>query len=345
MGKKSMQFKGGVIIAFGMILATFSYYFYQLFFTPNLQVDKDATYLYIPTGATFETVADSLDKKDILNDKMSFFFLSKLLKYRDNVKPGRYLISRDMKNLEALKMLKRGTQTPVKLTFNTIRLKADLANKLSAKIELSEQKLMAMLNNGSLAKQYGFNQETFMTMFIPDTYEVYWTISEEELLEKISKAYHLFWNKDRLAKAKALELSPAEVTILASIVEAETNKSDEKSRVAGVYINRLKVNMPLQADPTVKYAVGDFALKRIYKGHLALNSPYNTYMYAGLPPGPINLPSSTTIDAVLNYEKHNYIYFCAHHNLSGHHDFAATYAEHQKLAEKYRKALNKLNIK
>lgn len=340
-----MQFKAAAIITTGMILATFSYYAYQIFFTANLQVDKKDIFLYIPTGAKFKTVTDSLDKNDVINDKISFYFLSKLLKYRDNVKPGRYGIKKGMSNWEALKMLKRGRQTPVKLTFNNIRLPIDLAEKLDVKLEFSEAEFSKLMNNEVTAKKYGFTKETFMCMFIPNTYEMYWNINTGDFLEKMHTEYQTFWNDTRKAKAAKLNLTPVEVSILASIVEAETNKNDEKPRVAGVYLNRLKLKMPLQADPTVKFAVGDFTLKRIYSGHLALKSPYNTYMYTGLPPGPIDLPSITSIDAVLNYEKHNYIYFCAHHDLSGYHDFAATYAEHQVNAEKYRKALNKLKIK
>ncbi len=340
-----MQFKAGAIITIGMMLATFSYYAYQIFFTANIQVDKKDTYLYIPTGATFEILTDSLNKNEVLNDQMSFYFLSKLLKYRDNIKPGRYLLQKNRSNWETIKMLKRGRQTPVKLTFNNVRLKSDLAEKVSSKLEFSEDEFLKNISDGALAKQYGFTSETFMCMFIPNTYEFYWNISSKDFLDKMHKEYKKFWNVERTDKAKKMNMTPIEVTILASIVEAETNKKDEKARVAGVYKNRLNLNMPLQADPTVKFAVGDFSIKRIYSGHLALNSPYNTYMYAGLPPGPIDLPSVTSIDAVLNYEKHTYLYFCAHHDLSGHHDFAATYAEHQKNAEKYRKALNKLKIK
>lgn len=340
-----MQFKAGAIITIGMLLATFSYYAYQIFFTANLQVDKKDTYLYIPTGASFDTVADSLNKNEILNDQMSFYFLSKFLKYRENIKPGKYLLKKNMSNWEAIKMLKRGRQTPVKLTFNNIRLPADLAEKLDAKLEFSAAEFLKLLSSEPVAKGYGFSAETFMCMFVPNTYDMYWNITTKDFLDKMHQEYQDFWNESRTAKARSMNMTPIEVSVLASIVEAETNKNDEKARVAGVYVNRLKINMPLQADPTVKFAVGDFTIKRIYSGHLALKSPYNTYMYAGLPPGPIDLPSITTIDAVLNYEKHRYLYFCAHHDLSGHHDFAVTYAEHQLNAEKYRKALNKLKIK
>ena len=223
-----MQFKAGAIITIGMLLATFSYYFYQLFFTANLRVDKEDAYLYIPTGATFEIVTDSLNKYDVLNDKISFYFLSKLLKYREQIKPGKYLLQKNMSNWEAIKMLKRGRQTPVKLTFNNVRLKTDLAEKVDAKLELSASELNKSLSNEATAKNYGFTAETFMCMFIPNTYEMYWTISTKDFLDKMHKEYQKFWNAERTQKAKSIGMTPVEVIILASIVEAETNKNDEK---------------------------------------------------------------------------------------------------------------------
>jgi UPF0755 protein len=343
--KKSIQFKAGVIITIGMLFTSFSFYAYQLLFTPNLQLEKKETYLYIPTGATFKTVKDSLEKKDILNDKVSFYFLSRLMKYRENVKPGKYLINANSNNLTVIRMLKRGRQTPVKLTFNNIRIKNELAERLSKKLEFTGGEFLHEVNNDSVTAKYGFNTNTITAMFIPNTYELYWNITAQEFIEKMYLEYQKFWNADRLALAKAAGLTPVEVTILASIVEAETNDNKEKPTIAGLYINRLRTGMPLQADPTVKFALGDFSIKRIYNVHTTFNSPYNTYMYAGLPPGPIDLPSITSIDAVLNYEKHKYIYFCAHHDLTQHHEFAETYEEHLKLAERYHKALDKLKIK
>lgn len=341
----SIQLKAGVIITVGMLFATFSFYAYQLLFTPNVQLEKTDTYLYIPSGATFETVKDSLDKNEILNDKVSFYFLTRLLKYRENVKPGRYLLKANSTNLSVVRMLKRGNQAPVKLTFNNIRIKSDLAELLSKKMEFSAAEFLGLLNDKSFVEKYGFNTSNVIGMFIPNTYELYWNVTAEHFIEKMHQEYQKFWNENRRAQAKAMGFSPAQVTVLASIVEAETNYNKEKPRVAGVYINRLHASMPLQADPTVKFAMGDFSIKRIYTVHTTFNSPYNTYMYAGLPPGPINLPSITTIDAVLNYEKHKYLYFCADSGLSGKHEFAETYAQHQKIAEKYRRALNKLRIK
>lgn len=344
-GKKSIQIKAGIIITIGMLFASFSFYAYQLLFTPNVQLEKEDTYLYIPTGATFAMVKDSLDKHEILNDRVSFHFLARLLKYRENVKPGRYLLKKNSNNLTTIKMLKQGRQVPVKLTFNSIRLKTELAEILSKKLEFSSKEFLAIIDDKMEAEKLGLTPNTITAIFIPNTYELYWNISARTFIDKMYAEYKKFWTTERLALAKETGLTPPEVVTLASIVEAETNDNHEKPTIAGVYLNRLKSGMPLQADPTLKYALGDFTIKRIYSGHIAFDSPFNTYMYAGLPPGPINLPSITSVDAVLNYGKHKYIYFCADHQLTGKHEFAETYEDHLKLAAQYRKALDKLNIK
>ncbi len=334
-----------IIVVAGISFTSFSFYAYQIFFTPNVNVEKKASYLLIPTGATFETVMDSINKQKLLYDELSFMFLTKFLKYRDNIKPGRYLMDSSASNLSIIKKLKNGNQTPVKLTFNNIRLKKDLAEKLSLSLEPSEAEFLTALKDTAIARAFGMDSATIMTIFIPNSYEVYWNIGVKSLFEKMHKEYEKFWTEERLAKAREGGLSPVQVSILASIVEAETNNKAERPRVAGVYLNRLKQNMPLQADPTVKFAVGDFSLKRIYSVHTTTDSPYNTYKNTGLPPGPIDLPSINAIDAVLNAEHHNYVYFCASEELNGSHNFAATYKEHQANAEKYQKALNKLKIR
>lgn len=343
--KNSGNFLRWFIVVAGISFISFSFYAYQIFFTPNVNVDKKASYLLIPTGATFQTVIDSMNKKQLLYDELSFMFLTKLLKYRDNVKPGRYLIDSSANNLDIIKKLKNGGQTPVKLTFNNLRLKKDLAQRLSRSLEPSEEQFLTALKDPATAASYGLDSNTFMVMFIPNSYEVYWNNSVKTIFDKMHKEYEKFWTPERLTKASEGGLSPVQVSILASIVEAESNNKAERPIIAGVYLNRLRQNMPLQADPTLKFALGDFGLKRIYSGHTEIESPYNTYKYTGLPPGPINLPSINAIDAVLNAEHHNYIYFCASENLNGTHNFAANYSEHQKNAEKYQKALNKLKIK
>lgn len=330
----------GIVITFSVLAITFIFYGYQVLFTPNLQVDKPDKMLYIPTGATFEVVMDSLQKNDMINENISFSFLSKLVGYQDNVRPGAYLIKGNSNNKEVIWMLRAGRQTPVKLTFNNIRTKEELAQKLAARIEPTEEALLAILNNEDSAKAYGFNQYTFVSMFIPNTYEMYWNISAEAFFKRMLKEYEAFWTEERRAKAAAMGLTPEEVAVLASITEAETKKNDEMPRVAGVYINRLNQKWKLQADPTVVFAVGDFTIKRVRQGHIATDSPYNTYMYEGLPPGPINIPSIPALDAVLNYEKHDYMFFVAREDFSGYHTFAADYNTHLKNARVYQKALD-----
>ncbi|MFN3404232.1 MAG: endolytic transglycosylase MltG [Cytophagaceae bacterium] len=346
MKDRRYKLKVGIVI-FGLLFVSFSFYAYQIFFTPNFKVEEGKPYvLYIPTGATFQTVADSLRNNERIMDFLSFAFISRLMDYQENVKPGRYEItSKNSSNVRVVRLLKSGKQSPLNLTFNNIRLKKDFAERISKKMEFSEKSLLQLLNNPEYTKHFGFDTTTIMSMFIPNTYEVFWTLSPEDFCERMYKEYNNFWTEERKQKAQALGLTQIQVSIMASIVEAETNKTHEMPTISGVYLNRLRADMPLQADPTVKFAVGDFSIKRIYSGHLETDSPYNTYKYTGLPPGPINLPSITALDAVLNTERHKYIYFCASENLNGTHNFAENFEEHKKNAEKYRKALNKLKIK
>jgi UPF0755 protein len=336
-----------IIVVCGLLFVSFSFYAYQFFFTPNVLIDKGDkdTELLIPTGATIQMVKDSLEKKGIVHEKQSFYALTRLLSYNENVKPGRYIIKPNMSNLQLIQKLKRGLQNPVKITFNNIRLKRDLAVRLGSKMETDSVAIDSMMRDTMLVSLYGFDTTTILAMFIPNTYEFYWNTSPRRLFDRMHEEYKKFWNDERLQKAKALGLTPVEVSIVASIVEAETQQSTEKSRIAGVYLNRLIKGMPLQADPTVKYAIGDFSIRRVLEAHTKIDSPYNTYKYAGLPPGPINLPSVVSIDAVLGAEKHDYIYFCASPINPGYHDFAVTYRDHLNFANKYREHLNKRKIK
>jgi UPF0755 protein len=334
-----------VLVTASILLSTFSFYIYQVIKSPNLQVNKEATFLYIPTGAGFQTVLDSLSRNDILHDKTSFALMSKLLKYQENVKPGRYQIEPNMSNREAILMLRAGRQVPVRLTFNNIRLKEELAGRLTRILEADSAQFHQLINNPEVVTRFGFDTTTIMCMFLPDTYEMYWNTDAEELLERMNKEYQAFWTPERQAKAQALNFSPTQVSVLASIVQAETNKNDEKPRVAGVYINRLKINMPLQADPTLVFALRDFTIRRVLKAHMQVDSPYNTYKYPGLPPGPINLPSTASLNAVLDHEKHKYLYFSAKEDFSGYHNFAENFDDHLKNARLYQKALNAANIR
>jgi UPF0755 protein len=341
----NVNVKAGLVITATMILTTFVFYGYQVLFAPNILLDKPDGYLYIPTGAKFENVKDSLERNGVLHDKLSFMFLSKLIGYSKKVKPGRYLLQSGDNNWNTVKKLLGGRQEPVKLTFNSIRLKREFAEKVASKFEFSEEQLLSLLNSPESLKGYGVDTSTVMTLFIPNTYEIYWNISAEDFLDKMYQENDKFWTEAKKDAAKALGITPTQVVILASIVEQETQKQDEKSKVAGVYLNRLNKGMKLQADPTVKFAIGDFGLRRIYLGHLAVLSPYNTYLYKGLPPGPICLPSVKTIDATLSAEPHEYLFFCADIIRPGYHKFTKTFGEHLGVANDYRTDLNRKKIK
>lgn len=326
------------------LLVSLSFYTYQMVSTPNLQVQKKDKFLYIPEGADFKQVLDSLEQGQYLTDKLSFAFLSKLMGYQSDVKPGAYLIKGDMTNFAAVRALKNGRQTPIKLTFNNLRTKQDLARQLSNKLAFGYDEILAQLNDPQVASSLGLDTNTITSIFIPNTYEVYWMTKPVALISKMAKEYKKFWTDERKAKAKALGMTQTEVSVLASIVECETKKKDEMPIVARVYKNRLDRHEKLQADPTVVFAVGDFSIKRVLYGHKNTDSPYNTYMYQGLPPGPIYLASSTAIDAVLNMPMHSYIFFCARPDFSGYHDFAVDYAAHLVNAKRYQAALDAANI-
>jgi UPF0755 protein len=241
-------------------------------------------------------------------------------------------------------MLRAGLQEPVKVTFNNIRYLDQLAKKVSSQIEAEPDSIMKLLENKSFIEKYGFNENTIKCMFLPNTYEFWWNTDAHGFFSKMNQEYETFWNDDREKKAKNLGFTRHEVSTLASIIEEETRKESEKSRIAGVYINRLNKGIRLQADPTVKYAMGNFNIKRVVKNHLTIDSPWNTYKYAGLPPGPIRIPSIKSIDAVLNHEKHDYLYFCAKDDFSGYHVFAKTLSQHNKNARLYQRALNRRKI-
>ena len=338
--------KIGILVFLATLVITFTFYFYQLFFAANFLVGEDKDeYIYIPTNGNFKTVIDTLNKYKFLNDELSFRFVSKILKYDKHVKPGRYLLKRNNNNLTTIMYLRSGRQEPLKLTFNNIRLKRELAGRISRMIEPDSLKILSLLNNPAYVNKYGFDTTTIMCMFLPNTYEVYWTIDAEALMEKMNKEYKKFWNEERTTKAQQIGLTRTEVSVLASIVQAENSRTDENPRIAGLYINRLKQEMPLQADPTIVFALGQFDLRRILKAHMEVPSPYNTYRNKGLPPGPINLPSLAALDAVLNYERHDYIYMCAKEDFSGYHNFASNYNAHLRNARLYQQALNRANIK
>lgn len=341
---KNKNFLAVGLIIGSMLVSSFSFYFWQVVYTPNILIDKEDLVFNIPTGANFKYVQNSLYDLGIVNDLVSFSFLSKLKRYDQSIKPGSYLLQADMSNRDAINMLRSGDQVPIKLTYSNARSLEVLAAKIASYLEFDSATMISNLSNSDVASSYGFTKETFLCMFLPNTYEVYITDQPIVVLDRIYSAYKIFWNPERMAKAEALNLTPEEVIVLASIVDAETNQMDEAPTVAGVYINRLNKNIKLQADPTLIFAMGDYTIKRVLYEHMQVDSPYNTYKYAGLPPGPINLPSIAAIEAVLNYAKSDYLYFCANPDFTGNHIFARTLSQHNKNARLLHLALNKKKI-
>jgi UPF0755 protein len=344
--QKIMLFpKTGKIIFIVFVLITlFSgwkiYQFYGFIFRPNVLKDY---ILYVKSGTTFNTVYETLETNGVLADMKAFSWVARRKKCRDYVKPGRYHLKEGMNTNEAVNILRAGLQDPVMVIFNNIRTKEALASEISRYIEADSVSIIGLFNP-EIISDYGFTPETFPAMFIPNTYEFYWTTTAREFADRMKVEYDRFWTAERKKKAADIGMTPDQVATLASIVQEETNQISEKARVAGVYINRLHKGMLLQADPTVKFAVGDVTLRRVLNRHLETISPYNTYLVPGLPPGPITFPEISSLDAVLNFEKHNWLYFCAREDFSGLHNFARTNAEHERNAARYHAALNEMKI-
>jgi len=306
---------------------------------------KQEQYIYIPTNSGFEDVKKILFKQNIIKDTNTFEWLCEHKAYTSNVKSGRYLLKNHMSNNELINMLRSGAQEPVRLTFNNIRTKDKLISRVSKNIEADSVSLQKLLTDTAFLKKYDLNADNVLCIFIPNTYEIFWDTPADKFFQKMYDEYRKFWNQKRRDKTAEIGLSPNQVVILASIVYQETKKKDDMPKIAGVYINRLHKGMPLQADPTVIFAIGDFSIKRVLTSQTQYNSPYNTYIHTGLPPGPICLPEGYVIDQVLDYEKHDYLYFCAKDDLSGYHSFARTAAQHAQNAQRYHNALNRLKIK
>jgi UPF0755 protein len=322
-----------------VLLISFSYYAFQICYTPNILVDKKDREIIIERNASFKDIQRILHEGDIVQDLISFSFLSKLMDYDENVKAGRYVLRTNMTNLQAIRLLRSGEQEPVKITFNNVRLVTELSEKITKNLFIKPEEFEAGLVQFIATNSYGFNKDNILTMFIPNTYEVYYQATAKEIIERMYREYTLFWTQERKAKAEKLGLTPIEVSILASIVQAESIQRDETPVIAGLYLNRLKKGMPLQADPTLVFAVGDFTLKRVLNEHKEIASPYNTYLHTGLPPGPINMPEMRSINGVLNYTESDYIYMCAKEDFSGRHNFTGSYKQHLINAKKYQDAL------
>ena len=333
----------GVLLIIGSLTAII---IYKEFSKPIVNLnDKESVTIFIPTGSSFEDVKNILNNQKVILDDDVFELLAKRKNYIENVKPGKYRIKNHLTANQLINKLRSGDQEVVRFTFNNIRFVDKLAGLAAKKLELDSADLSKLFHDNAYLKQFGFNEQTIVAMFLPNTYEFYWNTSADKFMHRMFKEYNKFWTKARKAKAVEIGLNPLDVSILASIVQEETNHQDEMADIAGVYINRLKRGMLLQADPTARFAYGDFSIKRVNYDYLKIDSPYNTYIYQGLPPGPICMPNPATIDKVLNYTKSDYIFFCAKPDNSGYHVFAKTNAAHERNARAYHRYLNQNRIR
>lgn len=342
---KTKYIKIAVIIIAILLIVTggIGWYIYNKINSPN---NCNSSFsLHIGENTSLQDVVDVLNNNC---DEDIAYWVDKIFEFKNrkvNKYPGFYTITPDMSAMDIYNLLALGDNSTTTVTFNNIRCKRELANAICKNINMPADSLYNAICNNDVCKNYGFDTISIVSMFLPDSYNIFKTTSVKSFLDRMFKEYNRFWDEAKLSKAKENNMSPLEITILASIVEEETKKTDEMPIVAGLYINRLNKGMLLQSDPTVKFAIGDFSLKRILNKHLEIESPYNTYKYKGLPPGPIRIPSKVAIEKTLNYQKSKYIYMCAKEDFSGYHNFATTLREHNNNAAKYRKELNRLKIK
>lgn len=330
-----------ISLVLGLVSAATAYFGYQQIFSP---ITKNDQVLLVPTGTSFEALKDSLNAHDLIKNEAFFDLLCEKKRY-SKIHPGRYLVNAGMNANSMVNMLRLGAQKPLNIIFNNTSTVYDLAGKLAVQIEADSLTLLKAFTNEMFYSTYGFNEASIRKLFIPNTYEVYWTITPVEFLERMQKEYERFWTEERLAKAKSLGLKPHEVSVLASIVQKESSKVDEQPIVAGLYLNRLNQGMKLQSDPTVIYALKerdgfDTVIKRVLKKDLKIDSKYNTYYYKGLPPNPICIPEMSALLSVLNAKKHDHIYMCAKEDFSGYHNFTKSWSEHKRNAKRFQKALS-----
>lgn len=334
-----------ILILMGIVAVPFAYRYYNWIYGPNVELEGKSAHLYVPSGADRTNIIDSLERNGYVEELRSFEWVADQKGFEEKVHPGKYRIEDGMSNNELVNLLRGGLEETVDVTFNNIRTKEELAGKTTRNIELDSTSLLKALKDPSIARDHGFDTKSFLVMFIPNTYEFYWDVDREAFLDRMKKEYERFWEGEREEKAKAMELDRIEISILASIVEAEQSKvPEERPKVARLFLNRLEKGMKLESDPTLVYAIGDFSIERVLDKDRAVDSPYNTYRYKGLPPGPIRLPSKVSIDAVLNPSDHDHLYMCARPDSSGLHHFTSSYSKHLENARKYRSWLDQRNI-
>lgn len=328
-----------MLVIFAVILLIFS-----ILYRPGISPFGERTIIYIPEGSAWEHVLDTIVKNLDVKNIHFLNWVANKKNYPARIKPGRFMVEQDMSYITFINMLRSGNQSPVRVTFNNIRTVYDLAGKVGGQIEADSASIADFLTDPVNYSEDGFSRETVISAFLPDTYELYWNTDARGFYRRMVKEYRNFWNGERIAKAGGKGLDPVEVAILASIIDDEVAKGDEKPRIAGVYLNRLKRGMPLQACPTIKFALNDFTITRVLNKHLGVDSPYNTYKYPGFPPGPIGCPTKEGLEAVLNAEEHDYIFFAARADFSGYHNFSRTLSEHNRYANTYQRELDKRRI-
>ncbi|GAA3521878.1 endolytic transglycosylase MltG [Aquimarina addita] len=337
----------GFLVLCGCIVGGYvGYLYYTNFMKANVDTKGEEVYLMIPRNANTEQVLTLINELDIIIDESSLIWMAEKKNYKGrNIVAGKYRIKDGLSNNSLINHLRAGNgKLDMTITFNQVRDLKQLSGAITRGIMLDSLDVYNWLSNKDSIRKYGFNENTIISMFIPNTYNVDWDVTASELMARMAKEYKDFWNEERIKKSKALKLSQSEITTLASVVYWETKKPKDMRTVAGVYLNRLRIGMPLQADPTLIFALGDYTIRRVLDKHKEIDSPYNTYKYNGLPPGPIIIPPISYIDAVLNYEKHDYLYFVAKEDFSGDSYFAKTYSQHLIYARRYQNALNKRNV-
>ena len=317
---------------------------YYFFLTP-FSASSETQHIYIDNDDNLDSVLTKLRPITTEHGLIGFATLVRHTNYAEQPRTGYYIIEPDENVLTVMRKLKNGQQKAIMLTIPEAKTMEKLAATLGRKLMIDSTEIATALTDNNYCQRWGYDTCTIAALFVPNTYEVYWNTTLDRLMERMVKEHSIFWNEERLEKAKAIGMTPNEVCTLASIIDEETANTEEKPMIAGMYINRLHTDMPLQADPTVKFAMKNFALRRIYRDMLLFDSPYNTYRNTGLPPGPIKIASIKGIEAVLNHTKHDFLYMCAKEDFSGTHNFAVTYKEHLRNAARYAAALNRHGIK